>query len=126
MMLVMSGPPPAGALAVARGYHDAWQRRDYQAAWQLLSEDLTVEVPVNSYDCKAAFAEAAQRTREMAAAVTPLAEFGNDAEAVLLYDLTLPIGDLRIAEYFRVSGGRITKITHIHDTAALRAAAAGP
>jgi len=122
----MTGPPPAGALAVARGYHDAWQRRDYQAAWQLLSDDLAIEVPVNSYDSKAAFAEAAQRTREMAAAVRPLAEFGNDAEAVLLYDLALPIGDLRIAEYFRVSGGRITQITHIHDTAALRAAGAGP
>ena len=122
----MSGPPPAGALAVARGYHGAWQRRGYQAAWQLLSEDLTVEVPVNSYDSEAAFAEAARRTHEMAAAVTPLAEFGNDGEAVLIYDLTLPIGDLRIAEYFRVSGGRITRITHIHDTAALRAAGAGP
>lgn|SRR3974390_2012591 len=124
-MPVMTGPSPAGALAVARGYHDAWQRRDYQAAWQLLSDDLTVEVPINSYHCKAAFAEAAQRTRQMAAAVRPLAEFGNDAEAVL-YDLRLPIGDLRIAEYFRVSGGRITQITHIHDTAALRAAGAGP
>jgi ketosteroid isomerase-like protein len=125
-MLVMSGPPPVSALAVACGYHDAWQRRDYQAAWQLLSDDLTVEVPVNSYDSKAAFAEAAQRTREMTAAVTPLAEFGNDGEAVLIYDLTLPIGDLRIAEYFHVRDGRITQITHIHDTAALRAAAAGP
>jgi ketosteroid isomerase-like protein len=122
----MTGPAPAGALAVARGYHDAWQRRDYQDAWQLLSDDLTVDVPVNSYASKAAFAEAAQRTREMAAAVRPLAEFGNDTEAVLLYDLALPIGDLRIAEYFRVSGGRITRITHIHDTAALRAAGAGP
>jgi plasmid stabilization system protein ParE len=29
-------------------------------------------------DSKTAFAEAAQRTREMATAVTPLAEFGND------------------------------------------------
>ena len=122
----MNRPPPAGALAVARGYHDAWQRRDYQAAWQLLSDDLTVDVPINSYHSKAAFAEAAQRTREIAAAVRPLAEFGNDVEAVLLYDLALPIGDLRIAEYFRVSCGRITKITHIHDTAALRAAGAGP
>ena len=124
-MPVMSGPASAGALAVARGYHDAWQRRDYQAAWQLLSDDLAVEVPINSYGSKAAFAEAARRTREMTAAVIPLAGFGNDGEAVLLYDLALPIGDLRIAEYFRVSGGCITQITHIHDTAALRAAAAG-
>jgi hypothetical protein len=124
-MLVMNGPSPAGALAVTRAYHDAWQRREYPAAWQLLSDGLTVDVPINSYGSKAAFAEAAQRTREMAAAVTPIAEFGTDGEAVLLYDLTLPIGDLRIAEYFAVRGGRITKITHIHDTAVLRSAAAG-
>ena len=121
----MNGPSPADALAVARAYHDAWRRRDYQAAWKLLSDGLTVDVPINSYDSKAAFAAAAQRTREMAAAVTPIAEFGTDGEAVLLYDLTLPIGDLRIAEYVAVRGGRITKITHIHDTAALRTAGAG-
>jgi hypothetical protein len=60
----------------------------------------------------------------MTTAVMPLAEFGNDGEAVLIYDLTLPIGDLRIAEYFRVSGDRITRITHIHDTAPLRAGGA--
>ena len=121
----MSGTAPAGALAVARAYHDAWQRRDYQAAWQLLSDDLTIDVPVNSYASKAAFAEAAQRTREMAAAVRPIAGLGGDGQAVLLYDMTLPSGDLRIAEYFAVSGGRITAIMHIHDTAALRAAGAG-
>lgn len=121
----MGASEPSGALAVARAYHDAWQRRDYQAAWQLLGDDLAVEVPVNSYDSKAAFTQAAQRTRDMAASVRPIAEFGNHGEAVLLYDMTLPIGDLRIAEYFRVTGGRITRITHIHDTAALRAAGAG-
>jgi len=112
------------ALAVARAYHDAWRRRDYEAAWQLLGEALVIEVPVNSYDTKAAFAEAARRTREMATAVRPIAEFGNDGEAVLLYDMTLPVGDLRIAEYFAVDQGRITRIMHIHDTAALRAAGA--
>ncbi len=121
----MSRSAPVGALAVACAYHDAWQRRDYQAAWQLLSDDLIVDVPVNSYASKAAFAAAAQRTRERAAAVRPIADFGDDGQAVLLYDMTLPIGDLRIAEYFTVSGGRITQITHIHDTAAVRAAGAG-
>jgi hypothetical protein len=44
----MSGSAPADALAVARAYHDAWQRRDYQAAWRLLGDGLTVDVPVNS------------------------------------------------------------------------------
>jgi hypothetical protein len=121
----MSRTSPAAALAVARAYHDAWQRRDYQAAWQLLSDDLIVDVPVNSYASKAAFAAAAERTREMTAAVRPIVEFGDDGQAVLLYDITLPIGDLRIAEYFAVSDGHITRIMHIHDTAALGAAGAG-
>ena len=112
------------ALAVARAYHDAWRRCDYEAAWQLLGDALVIEVPVNSYDTKAAFAEAARRTREMAADVRPIAEFGNDGEAVLLYEMTLPVGDLRIAEYFAVDQGRITRIMHIHDTAALRGAGA--
>ena len=121
----MAGSAPAGALAVARAYHDAWQRHDYPAAWQLLSDDLTVDVPVHSCASKAAFTEAAERTREMAAAVRPIAEFGDAGQAVLLYDMTLPVGDLRIAEYFRVGDGRITAIMHIHDMAALRAAGAG-
>ena len=103
----MGESEPSGALAVARAYHDAWQRRDYQAAWQLLGDDLAVEVPVNSYDSKAAFTQAAQRTRDMAASVKPIAEFGNHGEAVLLYDMTLPIGDLRIAEYFRCRHAKI-------------------
>ncbi len=120
----MSGSADAGALALARAYHDAWQRREYEAAWRFLGDDLVVDVPINAYDSKAAFAEAARRTREMAASVTPIAEFGHDGEAVLIYDMALPVGDLRIAEYFGVSEGRITRITHIHDTAALRAAGA--
>ena len=120
----MSGSADASALALARAYHDAWRRREYEAAWQFLGDDLVVDVPINTYDSKAEFAEAARRTREMAARVTPIAEFGRDGEAVLIYDMALPVGDLRIAEYFGVSDGRITRIIHIHDTAALRSAGA--
>jgi hypothetical protein len=120
----MNGPTDTGALALARAYHDAWQRREYEAAWRFLGDDLVVDVPINAYDSKAEFAEAARRTREMAASVTPIAEFGRDAEAVLIYDMALPVCDLRIAEYFVVSDGHIARITHIHDTAALRAAGA--
>jgi hypothetical protein len=35
------------------------------------------------------------------------------------------LGTLRIAEHFTVSGGKITRIGQIHDTAALRAAGFG-
>lgn len=114
----------ATPLAVARAYHDAWKGRVYEQAWALLDEGLTVEVPINDYPTKSAFAEAARYTREMAATVTELGEFGGERDAVLIYDMLLPVGNLRIAEVFSVDDGRITRIRHIHDTATLRGAAA--
>ena len=54
-----------------------------------------------------------------------LAQLGNDNDAVLIYEMTLPIGDLRIVELLTTDDGRITRIRHIHDTAALRAAGIG-
>jgi hypothetical protein len=51
-----------------------------------------------------------------------LAEFGSVDEALLLYDMTLPIGALRVAEHFTVAGEKIRRIRQVHDTAALRAA----
>jgi hypothetical protein len=61
----------------------------------------------------------------MTSKVNLLAELGNDDEAVLLYDMTLPIGELRVAEHFTVAGGRIHRVRQIHDTATLRAAGFG-
>ncbi len=56
-----------------------------------------------------------------------LAEFSNDDEAMLLYDIvTEPIGTIRIAEHFTPADDRIIRIRQIHDTAALRAAGFGP
>ncbi|MGH3234990.1 MAG: hypothetical protein ACRDOH_17410, partial [Streptosporangiaceae bacterium] len=65
---------------------------------------------------------AARMTRQIASDVRTLAGFGDAAGAVLIYDMTLPFGILRIAEQFAVSDGQITLIRHIHDTAAVRAA----
>lgn len=116
--------PPA--LTVARAYHLAWERGEFEAAEQLLADDLVVEVPINSYDSKTSFMTAARMTREMATKVTTFADFGGERDALLLYDMQLPIGPLRIAEYFEVSeGGLIQRIVHVHDTAALRAAGMG-
>lgn len=121
--------PTAGgpsALEVARAYHDAWERREFDAAERLLADDLVVDVPINAYDSKTSFMAAARRTREMASNVTPFADFGGEHDAVLIYDMGLPIGSLRIAEYFDVTdGGVIRRIVHVHDTAPLRAAGMG-
>lgn len=45
-----------------------------------------------------------------------LSELGGDGEALLLYDMQLPFGIMRVAEHFSVSDGRIDRIRQIHDT----------
>lgn len=113
------------ALAVVRAYHRAWTTRNFEEAGRRLSEGLALEVPINEYGSTAAFLSAVQATREMSSSVDMLAEFGGAGEAMLLYDLRLPMTDLRVAEHFTVSDGQITRIRQIHDTAALRAAGMG-
>jgi hypothetical protein len=112
-------------LGVARAYHRAWSTRDLDKVGQYLADDLQVEVPINSYSGKADFLEAVQRTAQHTASVKLLAELGDGDQAMLLYDMTLPIGQLRVAEHFTISGGKIHKVCQIHDTAALRAAGMG-
>lgn len=111
------------ALTLARAYHGAWTSEEFEEAGRYLAEDLETEVPLNTYGSKGDWLDAVRRTRQVASKVELLAEFGSDDQALLLYDLLLdPIGDLRVAEHFMVAGGRIVKIRHVHDTAALRAA----
>lgn len=113
----------SGALAVARAYHRAWTGGDFDEAGRYLAEGLETDVPINTYRSKAEWLRAVQGTGQAASSVHLLAEFGTRDEALLLYDMRLdPIGDLRVAEHFVVADGRIVKIRHVHDTAALRAA----
>ena len=113
------------ALAVVRAYHRAWTTRNFQEAGRRLSEALALEVPINEYPSKEDFLSAVRATCEMSSSVEMLAEFGGAGEAMLLYDLRLPMTELRVAEHFTVSDGQITRIRQIHDTAALRAAGMG-
>jgi len=112
----------AGALAVVRAYHRAWTSQDFDEAGRCLSDDLSTDVPINTYGSKAEWIEAVRGTRQAITSIEVLAEFSNDGEALLLYDMEIkPLGDIRIAEHFTVADGRITGIRHVHDTAALRA-----
>lgn len=113
----------ASALALVRAYHRAWTGKDFEEAGRYLSDDLRTDVPINTYRSKAEWIEAVRRTGQAVSRVEVLAEFSNDGEALLLYDIEIkPIGDIRIAEHFTVADGRITEIRHVHDTASLRAA----
>jgi hypothetical protein len=110
-------------MTIARRYHDAWTRKDFDEAIGLLSPTLQVEVPINEYPTTGSFAEALTRFGGMAKRVDLLAAMSADDEAMLLYDMDVEgLGVLRIVEHFTVAGGRIARLRQVHDTAPLRAA----
>jgi hypothetical protein len=110
-------------LELARSYHDAWTSQDLQEARRYLAADLETDVPLNTYANAAQFLEGLSGFVQLVTDVNLLAEFGDNEEAMLLYDVNVePIGRLRVAEHFTVVDRQITRIRHVHDTAALRAA----
>lgn len=111
------------ALLVVRQYHTAWSTGNFEAAANLLDGKLHVEVPVNHYPDKISFVAALTGFGSMVRKLELLAEFGDDDQAMLLYDMEIDqLGTMRIAEHFTVAGGKIVRLRQIHDTAALRAA----
>lgn len=112
---------PTEPLEIARRYHRAWTTRQFAEATQLLSSQLTVEVPVNEYPTRESFGAALAGFGSLATDVMLLCELGDGREAMLLYDMTVSgLGQLRVAEHFTVENGQITRLRQIHDTAALR------
>jgi hypothetical protein len=119
----------AGAIAIARLYHDRWTSGNYEHAIELLAPTLTVEVPINAYPTTRSFGQALRAFGELVTRVEILSEMGTRDEAMLLYDMEVEgLGELRVVEHFTVSGGKIVRLRQIHDTAAVRAAglASGP
>lgn len=109
------------ALHAARTYHDAWTSRDFDAARHCLAEDLSTDVPLNTYPTRDDFVAALTTFGSLVHEVDLLAEFSEGDQALLLYDMhTDPFGTIRIAEHFTVADGLIRRIRHVHDTVALR------
>lgn len=111
------------ALELARSYHDAWTKKNFEEAGRYLAADLEADVPLNTYANAAEFLAGLSGFVQLVTDVDLLAELGDNEEAMLLYDVHVhSIGKLRVAEHFTVVDRQITRIRHVHDTAALRAA----
>jgi ketosteroid isomerase-like protein len=113
------------ALAVARRYHQGWTSKNYKQATELLAPTLEVEVPINDYPTAESFVQALRSFGDLVADVELLSEMSSGNEAMLLYDMQVQrLGSMRVVEHFTVGDGKITRLRQIHDTAAIRAAAA--
>jgi ketosteroid isomerase-like protein len=112
----------SNALEIVRAYHSGWSSGDFDTAAALLSETLSVEVPINDYPTKESFADALARFGSQVRQVQILSEMTAGKEVMLLYDMDVAgLGKMRVVEHFTVEAGRIVRLRQIHDTAALRA-----
>jgi len=114
------------ARSVAHAYFQHWTEGRFDAAAALLDPALVVEVPINDYPTRGAFAQALSKFGSMVERAELLSELGGDGEALQLYDLQVrALGRLRVAEHFTIRDGKIVRVRQVHDTVAVRAQGLG-
>ncbi|MBV9119668.1 MAG: nuclear transport factor 2 family protein [Chloroflexi bacterium] len=106
------------ALTIASTFLDAWTAGDFDTAGNLLAADSRFDGPIAHYRSAREFLEGSRPFVEMLKpGWTRITAFGNDAEALLLYDLHFRTGQsMRIADHYRVADGRIQSETILWDT----------
>lgn len=103
-------------------YHRAWTEGDPAAARQFLADDLDFQGSIDTFTRAEDFIAALTRFRQTVTGVTLLKSFFDKESAALLYDCNTatPAGVIRTAEFFTVSGNRISAIRLVFDATALR------
>ena len=110
------------ALDIAAAFLDAWAGQDFETAGGYLAEGFTFDGPVAHYRSAREFLTG---SRGFAARLTgtwsSVAAFGDQRQALLLYDLHLADGPaMRIADYYTVAGGKIQAEQILWDTGGQR------
>lgn len=109
--------------AIARAYFDHWTAGRFDEAANLLSEQVTIETPINIYPTKTDFVAALSGFGALVRATHQFVDLGDGQNVVQLYGMDVTgVGTIEMAEHFVIDNGLITQIRQIHDTAALRAA----
>jgi hypothetical protein len=103
-------------------YHHAWTDGDFSSARGFLADDLDFRGSIDTFSNADDFLAALKQFRQMVSRVTVLKSFYDHEGAALLYDCDTasPAGVIRTAEFFTVSGNRITAIRLVFDATELR------
>jgi hypothetical protein len=106
------------ALDIATAFLDAWTGRDFQKAGTFLADHFVFDGPIAHYRSARDFLAGSEPfVQRIEPRWTKVAAFGDDDEALLLYDLWLLSGrSMRIADHYRVSNGVIEAETILWDT----------
>lgn len=106
------------ALDLATAFLEAWAGKDFATAGRYLADDFAFDGPVAHYRSARDFLAGSQAFAAMlSGSWSTVAAFGDDREALLLYDLHLLSGGaMRIADRYTVSNGKIQTEQILWDT----------
>ncbi|HEV7125860.1 MAG TPA: nuclear transport factor 2 family protein [Ktedonobacterales bacterium] len=109
---------------LARAFTVAWTSHDLDAAADYVADDVTFASPVLQFSGKRAYMDGLAAFARTITETTILAAFGDDAQALILYDVALgPARALTCAELLTFRDGKIA--SHL-GTSSVRPAAQSP
>ena len=105
------------AKQVITNYHDAWTKGDMQTARRYLTDDLDFQGSIDAFRKADDFVVALTMFQKMLRGVNLIQSFFSESGAALLYDCDTmsPAGVLRTAEFFTVTGSKITSFRLFFD-----------
>jgi ketosteroid isomerase-like protein len=115
------------ALDIVRAYQDAWTKKDFTAAAEYLAEDFVYVAPNARHDTVDGFlAMLAAFGARIGPGWRPVAEFGDETSALIMYELFTKSGEPLplTVDHFVVRDGKLVSETLVFDTASFAAALA--
>lgn len=120
----MSSPNSTPA-AISRAFTEAWVSHDMDTVANHVTDDVTFDGPVGHSVGRQAYIEGLAKFAQLATGVKILAAFGDDTQALIMYELTTgPFGTLTCAEWHTYRDGKIATDLFTYDTFPVRGGAA--
>src|SRR3954468_20644083 len=112
----MTSHDSSPALRVALAYHRAWTGQDLDLAMTYIADDIVCDAPAGRIEGAAAYRAFLEPFAGMLTGATMIAAFGDDKQAMIMYDTASPlVASAPGAECVTVEGGRITYSRFLFD-----------
>ncbi len=114
---------PASPRETAEAYFEAWSQKDFAAARNLLHDDLSFQGPYDSFDNADDLIGAIQQLASITQRLVKRKVFADGQDVCIIYDLVpnKPVDNVPMAEWYEVTGDKISSIRIIFDTGAFAA-----
>jgi ketosteroid isomerase-like protein len=106
----------ADSAQLAEEYFDAWTRKDFERARELLDDKLKFEGPLETFSDADSFLASLKQLSGIITGAEKRKVFGDGDDACVIYDLkTAPVPSSRTCEWYRTRNGKIASISVMFD-----------